>query len=247
MRVVAHVDPPVEAAGGDQTEVEGGGAEGAELPPSPRRPLAGSPLMPIDGAVERRPARRRQSPLADPGAAAAHRLEPLARRLVGDEGDRRAVVVDDAQRRGEPGDAPAGVRRAVERIDDDEAVAVARAAALLGQHREPGVEQHGDGDVIDVDVDGVLAVTTPENPQSVDRCQPPRHLVGDAVEHVEGGIVEGGGAHRSAPDRHVDGRAELRRRHTAVGAEHRLRGVRRRQEAMQPAGGRRPPIAVQQC
>ena len=69
--------------------------------------------------------RRRQAVLADPGTGAAHRLHPLPRRLVGDEGDRRAVVVDDAQRRGEPRDATAGVRRAVERVDDHDAVTVA--------------------------------------------------------------------------------------------------------------------------
>ena len=103
---------------------------------------AGGPLIPTIAAAGRRAARRRPAATPSPRQAPSprDRGEALARRLVGHERDRRAVVVDEAQRRGVPRHAAAGVRRAVERVDhDDRAVAAAGSSPLSSDStREPG-------------------------------------------------------------------------------------------------------------
>ena len=76
------------------------------------------------------------------GALAPDRVEARAVGQVHDERGERAVGVDRAQAGGEPRDAAAGVRRAVERVEHDGDLAVGLVApGLLRQHADAGVEQ----------------------------------------------------------------------------------------------------------
>ena len=106
-------------------------------------------------------------------------------------------VVDNAQRRGKPRDTTAGVRRAVERIDDDHTVAVARASALLGQYGEPGVERESPRRRRRRRLSTAYCPwRAPEKPQSVTAAS--RRATSSATwwRSVESGVVE---CRRAAP------------------------------------------------
>ena len=104
-------------AAGDEAQVERRGAEGAELRPVPRR--VGPPAQPTSASAERPAPRRprRRSPIHAPCPRTAAIRSPDA--WFTTSATAGPSLVDDAQRRGEPRHAAAGVGRAVERIEGD--------------------------------------------------------------------------------------------------------------------------------
>jgi hypothetical protein len=186
VRVAAAVDVAVEAAGGDHAQVEGRGAEGAELPPAEvdRRPARQG-----DHRVAQVCHRRRRDRFAvERGALASHRFEPLPRGLVDDEGGGGPVPVEHAQARRVPGDAPGGVGGPVDGIDDDEQRVVGPAQPrLLAQHADPGGVEDTQRGLVGHEVDGVLADPVRARPPVDHAVERGLDRVGDVVEEVEHG------------------------------------------------------------
>lgn len=78
---------------------------------------------------------------------------------MGNERDEQTVGIDRTQRRGEMRDAPAGVGRTVERIDDDHDVAVEiLRSRFLRQHSHGHAAQQTQGRIVGPQISPILTV-----------------------------------------------------------------------------------------
>ena len=101
-----------------------------------------------------------------------------------------SALVDGAEAGGEPGDAVGCVGRAVQRIEDDENVAIlVHQARLLAQHAETRGREHVDGSPVGHKVGAVLPGPGPRRAPVREAPQSSAHRVGRRAQRVEEGLV----------------------------------------------------------
>ena len=188
MRAGRTVDVAVEHPLCDRAQVERCCAERAELLPA--EVAVGVAGHADDRRGHLRGAGGLQRCAIDGRAPAAPRLEPTSGRLVHHERGARSGGVDGAEAGGEPGDATAGIGRAVDRVDDDDDVSVAVGdAALLAQPAEPRGVEHREARVVGGEVGAVLPGAGAGEPPVAEPVERFADGGGGLAQRAEDGVV----------------------------------------------------------
>ena len=182
--VVAEVDEPVEHAIGHGTQVERAGAHRPKLPPTGLR--RGQRGDHDDRVVETSLCRRLHRATVAERSPTPLRPEPHATRLVDHDGGEHAVAVDQAQRRGIPRDALAGIGAAVEWIDHHHPRPVGMLdPTLLRQHANTCRPQNREGSLVGHQVGCVLVVADARGAPVSHPTQGRSDCVSNVVQHSQ--------------------------------------------------------------